>query len=352
MSHQFIVNAIRDIVPTLEEPYPKEIIDYTNSLYSLSKVKGSLDSQFELARYHLCCYLTIEKFAERLQLPEPSSSKIPIPSRKIRSTVVNFRRSLLARPQQLDTPPSTPRKRRRRRQLDTPESTGKHPSRRGTPSKLNPYATPESTPSRNGVINLDSKEFATPSKAKNIREQLLAAAQEPKEASPSPSLSPSGKKRRRTTQKPTISTAMVVSFCNRFYLSEEITAHILATFSDFHRRVNSPWGLLCGLTAIAFSEINRTLMQNRIGYKSKLYQNLQVLQRGGLRTDEITEWVKIAQHLCSQEPWIKELKLRRETEYPKGIASLTSFLTPSVCYHSPEMDRSYRRWINSIQETS
>ncbi|VEU23406.1 DEKNAAC104634 [Brettanomyces naardenensis] len=354
MSSQFIVNSLRDIVPTLEEPYPRELIDYANSLYSLSKVKQALNPHFEVARYHLCSYLTVEKFRGRLLLPEPTSIKIPIPGRKLRSVILDFRKSMMRPSSSPETPPSTPRKRRRRqKQFPTPSS--KSFKRQALGESGNPYLTPDSTPSSRGIINLDSKEFSPIKGKKNLQMELLAAAAEdahdevrtPKRR---------GRKPGQTvtiSKGPVISTALLVSFCNRFYIQEDTTRKILKTFKEFHLRVKNPWGLLCGLVAISFICLNRDLINNKIGYKSKLYQNLQILQTGGLKMEEIGEWVKIVESLCAEEPWIKELEeLPGGKNYRRsvfGIPSLGSFISSSVSYHSVQMDSAYREWLSGIQ---
>ena len=364
MSTQFIINAIRDILPTLQEPYPKELVEYTNSLYSLSKVKQVLNPQYEIARYHLCCYLTVEKFRSRLSLPEPMFEKIPIPGRKLRSVMLEFKGGLTKRKETASQ--VTPRKRRRRYdQLPTPRSTGKRTHRSPTKASFNPYLTPESARSskHSQIIDIDSNDFK-PKSGKSMRARLMAAAQETSQSesgaqrSVKRKITRSPKKlttRRSTGTKREITTALLISFCNRFYIPEDTTKNIMDTYRTYHLRIRNPWGLLCGLTAVAFICLNSDIVNNKIGVRSKLYRTLQKYQSGGLTIDNIKEWTHIVQTLCSEEPWIKILQERNGTgnEMQKfhGIPSLTTFIGQDVCYNSNEASKSYNNWLKELQQT-
>lgn len=351
MSTAFIKNAIRDVVPTLEEPYPEELIEYANSLYALSKIRQALNPKYEVARYHLCCYLTVEKLCGRLNLPDPVDDKIPIPNRKVRSAIVDFKRGLTVNSA---TPPQTPRKRRRRRaehQLLTPPSTGKRNHTRETFKYTNPYLTPSKTPSsKTPIIDIDSPKYM--GSGKSMRERLRAAASESDEPPRKKRTYTKSPHKAHSKSKLQISTAMLVSFCNRFYIPESTTRNILNTFQIYHARIKQPWGLLCGLVAISYSDLNHDLMNSRIGFKSKLYEQLQILQTGGLSMDDIVMWVRIVENLCSEEPWLKHLKkLTEEAEGKRkvlGIPSLTSFLDSSVCYHSVESASNYKSWVGGL----
>ncbi len=362
MSTQFIINAIRDILPTLQEPYPKELVEYTNSLYSLSKIKQVLNPQYEIARYHLCCYLTVEKFRSRLSLPEPTFEKIPIPERKLRSVMLEFKGGLLKKSEVMS--PMTPRKRKRRYdQLPTPQSSGKRTHRSPTKVLFNPYLTPESgkASKTNEIIDIDSKDFKLKS-GRNMRARLMAAAQETQPSEPSTPRSTKRRVRRSLNRlsphrvsaaKREITTALLISFCNRLYIPENTTGDIMNTYKAYRLRIRNPWGLLCGLTAIAFICLNADIVNNTIGVKSKLYQTLQRYQSGALTIDNIKEWTHIVQTLCAEEPWIKKLQQKgNENNKPElhGIPSLTSFIGEDVCYNSLESTKSYNNWLQELRK--
>ncbi|ODV85042.1 hypothetical protein CANARDRAFT_28762 [[Candida] arabinofermentans NRRL YB-2248] len=401
MSNQFILNAFRDILPTESEPFPKELTDYANLLYLTSKSKASLTPQFEVARYHICCYLSAEKFATEFELAEPSVNKIPVPQRKIRSLVNEFKRSLINGGRQ--SAPTTPKKRRAESQLATPQSSGKKklvssydsvrsnakhlhspltpastPQKHGRiqkrlehgdsdieddkeePTYDNPYVTPTSTPSKKRITSI------TKPKTSSIKDKLQMAANEKDEDDIEEEQwqDVPMKKEKIAKQKPkskvgktdgstgTITTAHLVSFCNRFYLPEEITKNILKTFQDYHYRIRNSWGLLCGLVSIAYLRMNSERVESQLGFKSKFYKNLQLLQNGKLKFEELTNWIKLVENLCGHEKWIRDLddlyNLKSESQLPFGIPSLNSFISADTCYFSNRMADEYETWVEKI----
>ncbi|KAH3668790.1 hypothetical protein OGAPHI_002545 [Ogataea philodendri] len=360
---QFILSALQDVVPTHTGPIPKEVIDYANYLYLSSKSSCPLAAQLEIGRCHLCCFLTVDKFKNKFDLPDPSVNRIPIPKRKAVTVLADFRHKLSGagskqgadllrtptkrRVVQLATPETTPG---RKRVVDLTEQT--------TPSKRrNVLNTPESTPKT--LRNEEPDKVDAGTAAKSLQKRLLAAADDVKGPAKR------GRKKgfkllsmadRSLNDDTIITTPHLVAFCNKFYLPEEITRCILETYKHYYYRTKSPWGLLCGLVSIAYLHLNQDKVVQNMGFKTKFFKNLQIHQNGGLKYNELVDWVALVEKLCDNEKWIKDLggreMLESETKLPFGLPTLNSFVTPRVCYFSDRMEAEYVTWINRIKQST
>ncbi|KAG7884923.1 hypothetical protein KL938_001180 [Ogataea parapolymorpha] len=358
---QLILSALRDVIPTLPEPYPREVVDYANYMYISSKQTCPLAAQMEIARFHLCCFLAVEKLKDKFDLPDPNLNRIPAPKRKAAAVLEEFRNQLTGRKRHVE-PPITPSK-RRIIELATPESTpGKRRANaltpRSTPSKTrNMLATPESTPRSLKTEIKNEQPLYIGSAAKSLQDKLLAAADEIK--GPSKRGRKKGFKMlsmadRSLNDDTIITTAHLISFCNKFYLPEDITKNILKTYTNYYYRTKSPWGLLCGLVSIAFLRLNREKVDAKMGFKTQFFKNLQVHENGGLKYNELLDWIALVEKLCETEKWVRDLEdkdlLTTKSKLPFGLPTLNSFIGNQVCYYSDGAIREYENWIGSIKK--
>ncbi|GME80338.1 unnamed protein product [Ambrosiozyma monospora] len=271
----------------------------------------------------------------------------------------------------LSETPSTPSKRRRGELPMSPQSTsGKvhnpfnsssTPGSSGRSLRTrtnNQLMTPESTPSKSRVIDTPTKSQPTTPRKRGrppLKERLLEVANEKNSRSSLPSTLKSQRKTKTASSatkskgQPMITSAHLVSFCNRFYLPENVTRNILDTYQVYYFKTNNPWGLLCGLVAIAYLRLNTDKIENQIGFKSKFYRTLQTLQNGGLSFSELSNWASLVEKLCAGEKWIRDFydfdaKNSNDRKVAFGIPSLNSFITPELSYFSPEVDAKCQAW--------
>ncbi|ODQ82636.1 hypothetical protein BABINDRAFT_159182 [Babjeviella inositovora NRRL Y-12698] len=114
MSSQLIKNALLDVIPTFEGPFPPQLVSYTDTLYNTTSQKlGNLKS-LEFARLHVCAYLAVELLRAKLDLPEPRTNKVPVPPRKLQPLLQDFRAAIFSKSAPVSpakrSAPSTPLK--------------------------------------------------------------------------------------------------------------------------------------------------------------------------------------------------------------------------------------------------
>lgn len=368
MSNLFITSAIRDIIPTTPEPYPSEIISYANSLYVSSKLTFPLSGDEEAGRYHLCCFVTIEYFQNMYNLPDPFQNKIPIPRRKAAALLQRFRTlfsTMIA---------STPMAKRivDIAALPTP-STGSS-TQTDASSKLN------FSPSTQSYIDKvrASKYNTLDSVKKSLRNALMdeenSTTNDVLQTPPStPRKTPRKAKRienatpvklspYKSRTRVVITTPILVSFCNKFYIPEHITQHILQTFKLYQHVVTNSWGLLVGLVGISYLQLNKKEVKQRIGLRSRLIETLHRIQQGGLSDIEVKRYIREVARMISKSKWIKEAHYADEeaiidagdgaAEQDFALSSLGSFLDSSVEYVTMKDTDQVERWVRSIRRVS
>lgn len=369
MTTKLISNAIRDIIPTHPEPYPKELIDYSSSLYSSSKTRNCiLKNQYELARYHICVYLTIEKFEKRLDLPEPIVDKIPIPRNLIRKTVLEFKKNLNLSSNGHGhgvTPSPSPRKiailEKVKENSKKSDGSGHGIGSLMTPPtkrirKLNDIES-DSGEDNNDISDeyYSSDDSYTP---KSRQTQLMTPNSSPSKNLKSKLLSAgSTKPKKRQMKKLTscnstttsISTPLLISFCNRFDIPSDITKSILKTYANYYNRIKNPWGLLCGLVAVVYFKLNKDDIDNKLGFKIEFLSKLQLQQNGGLSQSDLQKWLKLINNLINSEKWFRDLDIssvNNKIEIPISLNSSTSMIDFNTMYFSPIYNEEFENWCN------
>ncbi|ONH77814.1 Origin recognition complex subunit 6 [Pichia kudriavzevii] len=353
MSSLFITSAIRDLIPTHPEPYPGELVNFAHSLYTASKMNVPLSGSDEIARYHLACYTVVEYFKDSYSLPDPFLTKIPIPSKRFNQLLFAFKTTMTTITQ--NTPKA---KRIVDVQLQTPSTT--------------PFSS-KSTESYIDKIRqskLKQQDLQQQQVNRSLTNQLLEVAATPPSTpqkaprSKRTQLSPSKLSPYKARPKLVITTPILVSFCNKFYIPEHITMHILQTFKLYKHVVPNGWGLLVGLVGISYMKLNKQRISKKLNLKTKLFKLLHVTQQGGLSYDECKQYIReVTRMICTQK-WIKEAKYDFDTDTEteslmKGIAasdsvmsSLGSFLDSSVLYVTMKDSPKVQKWVKSIRRTT
>lgn len=357
MSNLFITSALRDIVPTYNETLPKEVINYANYLYTSSKMTLPLTPNEEIGRYHLSCFVTIEHFVKDYNLPEPFQDKIPIPHKR-QNILINQFRNLFN-----TVLTSTPRANRINNQnyLETPKTESSitkatesyadkiklgiqmRVKRSLQDQLLNASNTNEST----SLLDNSLTPPSTP--------QKKALKKTPKQASPAT--------KTRTVQRTRtiVTTPILVTFCNKFYIPEHITKHILKTFKLYRNIVNNSWGLLVGLVGISYLQLNKMEINKRLVLRSKMIDRLHQLQQGGLSNTDVKTYLKEVTKLISNQKWIKEAKYE-DDEFDSTIlnekysnlqndplSSLCAFIDTSVEYVCVKDPERIEKWVKKMK---
>ena len=366
MSNLFITSAIRDILPTTPEPYPSEIISYANSLYTSSKRTLPLSGNDEVARYHLCCYVTVEYFQSMYSFPDPFQNKIPLPRKKLVGLLQNFRTlfsTMIA---------STPMAKRivNLEYLPTPST--------GSSGKADPSF---SLSTQSYIDKVRSSKYNTlDSVRKSLKDALLqerpSETQDNSSVQTPPSTPRKSPRKVRNTYSPSsvklspyksrtrivITTPILVAFCNKFYIPEHITQHILQTFKLYQHVVTNSWGLLVGLVGISYLQLNKKEIRQRIGLRSRLLDTLHSFQQGGLTDIEVKRYIREVTRMISKSKWIKEARYADEdavietgdgsAEHDLALNSLGSFLDSTVEYVTMKDTAQVERWVRTIKRTS
>lgn len=365
MTTKLISNAIRDIIPTHPEPYPKELISYSSSLYSSSKTRNCiLKNQYEIARYHICVYLTIEKFEKRLDLPEPIVDKIPIPRNLIRKTVLEFKKKLNLN-NNITNVNSLPSPRKIAILEKIKENSKKSNDISGIGSLMTPptkrirklsdiesdddisdedYSSDDSYTPRKKTNKL---QLITPnsSPSKNLKLKLQSSSVKPKKRQIKKLTTSTTTTTTTTTNN--ISTPLLISFCNRFNIPSDITKSILKTYTNYYNRIKNPWGLLCGLVSVVYFKLNKDEIDNKLGFKIEFLLNLQKQQNGGLSKLDLQKWIKLINNLINSEKWFRDLdisSINNKIEIPISLNSSTSMIDFNTMYFSPIYNQEFENW--------
>ena len=345
-----------------QAPYPHEIISYANSLYTTSKITLPLSADEETSRYHLSCFVVIESFKSEYNLPDPFRNKIPINTNKKLNLLLNsFRNTFNSMIE------STPRSNRTVDiQMNTPPSSGKY--LKSTPSHIDSIR----------ALKYNKIDQVKKSLFKDLKNSIndgitMSPPQTPKNKnriSKDTKLSPY-----KSRTKIVITTPILVTFCNKFYIPEHLTSNILRTFKLYQHVVMNSWGLLVGLVGITYLQLNRQELSKHLGGKSRLINLLHISQQGGLSNFEVKEYIREVARLISTQSWIKNAKYEDYDDdnddndavnenntnekntndnnkelYNKIYPSLTCFITPSVQYYSMRKSPQIEQWMKHLRE--
>lgn len=328
------------------------MVNYANSLYSSSKMTLPLAATEDIARYHLCCYVVIENFQSLYNLPDPFQTKIPLPGRRLNTLLGTFR-SLFA--VMLE---STPRANRivDTLQLQTPQTTPQVAYAKSTPSHIDE------------VIN--RKIQSIDSTRRSLKDQLTSLGSPPATPKKTPraqkalQTSPAKLAPYRSRTKVVITTPLLISFCNKFYIPEHITLHILQTYKLYRNIVTNSWGLLVGLVGISYLKLNKDEIHRKIGLKNSLFDTLHRSQQGGLSLQEVKTFIREVTRMVAKQKWIKEAKFEdSETQLDTvdidgflnpddPLNPLSSFLDFSVAYITLKDSPNVEKWVKKIKRSA
>ncbi|CDK29685.1 unnamed protein product [Kuraishia capsulata CBS 1993] len=171
MTSRLIQQAIQDVIPSQDKPYPPQLISYATTLSLTSTQKSKfLQGGYEFAKYHLSVYAAVVQLKERLNLPDPTTDKIPIPPKQV-NNIVNSFLQLIIDPA---SNPTTPRKRRMTPSLTPSTRSSK---KRNVNTQL---ATPESTPTKPKVVqslkDADETSLKSANNVNDVTKKLLDLA--------------------------------------------------------------------------------------------------------------------------------------------------------------------------------
>lgn len=346
MSLQRAAGAVKDVLPNFTDKIPSKLTDYTENLYmkSNSKLGGVLKPTEEIARYHICAYIAVEKLADRLSLPEPSTDKIPIPPKNLARLVNDFRNGLsnLSPVKGNSSPfkgtePLTPTRKRTKQILATPSSSKKlkldaspamspmTPRRRGRPPKnatlenVSPFKSPAKSP---------VKSPGRPRKYSPLKTDVK---------------SPS--------KKAQLSPAQIIAFCKKFHLPDEVITNILKSFNFYYGKISNQWCLLCGLVNMAYNVINTSELDSKIGARSKFFNDLHHFQNGGIVKQELHFWLKLVDDILAGEKWIQDLQTEhKDSQTSKPIHSFGNMTQQDSIFDSgAKAWKAYDSWAAKIQ---
>jgi hypothetical protein len=361
MSNLFLKSAIRDIIPTHPEPYPNEILNYANSLYTSSKMSLPLNEE-EIGRYHLCCFVVIEYFQEKYSISDLFTNKIPIKGKKFTNLLSNFR-NLLSQLLLSTTPKSN--RIINLNYLQTPESCGLSKSTESyidqiRQSKLETIDDIKKS-LREKLLNESSTiELATPPSTPQKFNRLTSSTMKSsKSLKKNSKLSPY-----KSRTKILITTSILITFCNKFYIPEHITKHILQTFKLYKNIINNSWGLLVGLVGISYIRLNNKRIKSNLNLKNCLFENLHKSQHGGLSYQDIKIYIKEISRMILNQKWIKEINFEINDDYnfhneytnkkmdDYALNSLTSFIDSSNELISMKDSKYVESWIKKINHNA
>lgn len=318
MSKLQLLQSLRDVLPTHSGDFPPQLVSYVDSLYLLSTQKiPVLPLRADVARYHLCAYLGVERCQEKLKLPHPLLQKIPAQPKVVERLLEDLRENVVSG----NSPTSTPRKR--------PISPSKLPAKRHNVPKISSplkklQSLADSSPKAadfamespfNPKSTSLTAEEDTPIKNKTAQES-------PFQSSKSPVKTPKKSPLKRTlsaTASPGspryvrhLTIADFISFANNFYIPSSVTPQMVESFmAEKHKFTKkNEWLLACGLVHAAYIRINDKLIQNTIGKKTELQDQLFQYQKGGLMKSNMVMWINIIEETVKVEPWMVDLEVK------------------------------------------
>lgn len=342
MSSPFILTALRDVAPTLSEPYPQELKRLIDNLYNSSKHKIQLKQNEEIARYHICAIIAVNKLKQELGLLDPLLDKSPVPTRTALQLLHLFETSLQIKGSK-STPVSTPQKKRALEVEVTPSST----KRRGRPPSA------KKLPLTERLEALSSQTSKTP-ETSPIKSKTAAFF---KTSNGSPSVkSPTKYPGSSTYSSPSkhmqlLSASEITGLCNKFQLETSIIENILETFKQYCSKVSNEWVLLCGLIINCYFVINHKVISENVGSKTNVIKTMFSLQNGGLMLDEVNKSITIVQNLITHNKWFKQLKMKNDLSFEEQtIASTSGNMIPkSSQFRSNRLQKDYKEWVETIK---
>ena len=111
MSSSQARKALQDVIPNYLGEFTPKLLDYINSLYQLSLRKQAiLPNKSEIARFHLCAVVIVEKYKQSFELPTPDVSRIPTQPKVAAAKLLDTFRELIEQISAASTPVSSPKR--------------------------------------------------------------------------------------------------------------------------------------------------------------------------------------------------------------------------------------------------
>lgn len=411
MNKHQLTQSLKDILPTYAGEYPPQLVSYIDSLYLLSLQKlPVLPNKADVARFHLCAYLAVERCQDRFNLPDPLLQRIPVQPRLVEKLLDDLLDKVMggtASPHPTPTkrphlPRSLPSKRANVPKVSSPlkrlQSLAPEGLKSLDPTDLRNAASPfnplgesslnaKSVPdSPNKVQANKESENWSPLKESPSKGPLKGTPLKGSPLKGSPSKSPfKGSAGGRTPNSPSkgiaspggpryvrhLTIADFISFANNFYIPASVTPQMIECFvAQQHKFTKkNEWLLACGLIYAAYVRINDKIIQNTIGKKTELQDQLFQYQKGGLMKWNMVMWLNVIEESVRGEPWLVDLELKymhndwstedtsREREFQAKLGrgwelydTVGSMINLSVMYNNLSQETYYRTWTARLKE--
>lgn len=368
-----VKSAIKDVAPGIGEQLPPSLVSYCERLYGKSLAKP-LNKASESARYHLCAYLSVEKYASSYNLPSPQFQRIPLHPKICLRLIDEFRDYI----EQVKSATSTPKKPRLPlKPVNAPDSNPAQP-----PPKLDfitngsPFleSSNSMTPTPHSGKRLYNKD-ATPVRSSPLKKMRIAAKdtasttpekEGTEETHESPFLTPNSKAiKPYSLTESSISIPELIQLSNTFFIPGYITVHIIQEFiNQRHKFVKrSDWFLAFGLIYVAYIRINHKLVKDKPDYATTLIQQFHRLRKQ-LRKNSIEYWCSVINEGVSNSPWIIDIEHtfmigitkdqhKQELEYKLGPNhkkfEITGMMLNSYTdLLSPSQESYYNTWSSRV----
>ncbi|GEQ69372.1 hypothetical protein JCM33374_g3043 [Metschnikowia sp. JCM 33374] len=376
MSKLQLNQSLKDVLPTFSGSYPPALVSYTDSIYQLSLQKlPTLPHRADVARYHLCAFLAVEKYQDRFSLPAPVSQRIPVQPKfldklldDIQDKVVSSMGSPVSTPKKLFTAEMSPTKRPHTPSIGSPLKKLRKLS--DASDDINSF-TAKSPFNPDGKVSHELRNEASPF---NIPSKPSSPGS-PRNLFKSPRSSPLKNAAASSAYSPRylrhLTMPEFISFANNFYIPASVTPSILETFmiEKYKFVKKNEWLLACGLIHAAYVRINDKLLKNTIGKKSEFQDQLFQYQKGGLMKGNMIEWINRIEESIKGQPWALDLELKyvhndwtvedttREKEIQAKLGrgwdivqGFGSMITPPVMFDKPSQLEYYSVWTKRVRE--
>lgn len=319
--------ALHEVVPTLEGA-PPQLLAHIDALYQLSLArKPTLPPGAEVARYHVCTYLAVERLQLRLGLPPPRRDKIPVAPRLLQRVLDDVGAAVPPLPRKRSAP-ATPTKTTRPRvgsPLKRLRGETPRPSAFNAESPFNPLPATAPAPaaaeelSESPTLRRLAPGFPLKQLAPGSPLRRLAPGSPLKQLAPGTPLTPAlgltsfgspAGTASPVKSKRLVSIPDLIAFCNHFFIPATVTPHILLSFGHLRQKFakKNEWLLACGMVHTAYTRINHQMLAKRIGATAEFEDQLFQYQKGGLMKHNMMIWCSIVADMLRHEAWLVELE--------------------------------------------
>lgn len=381
MNRLLLLQSLKDLLPTFSGDYPPQLVAYTDSLYQLSLLKiPTLPHKADVARHHLCAFLAIERYKDRLSLPSPLMHKIPLQPRLVEKVLNDLEQKVVVGSSSPVTTPTKPNLLPSKRSF-VPSTGSPLKKLQRLASDGSPKSPTNESPHSSKVNNLNN--IDSPFNIKSDKSPV-------KTPSAGPRKSLAGRVSKKTPAKSStlkssesassvygpryyrhISVADFISFANNFYIPASVTPQLLETFlREQHKFLKrNDWVLACGLIHAAYVRINHRILLTTLGRKTELQDQLFQYQKGGLMKSNMINWLNIVEESVKSESWAVDLELKyvhndwstkdtskeREVQAKLGkgweiFLEFGSMVNPSVMFDKPSQVEYYNVWTERVYE--